>query len=221
MTEQEKKNKYSYFQQISGRRLDRILEALDALGNCSAPTTYAYTSQDLPPMFEAITKKLIEIRQRLVTHSPYAGIPFRLQPPDAVELDGYAINRQQLAAMAEVMELIETAGANFASLEPVREQYETQFGDELCWNCPIFHDGYSGCILLPVQEGILYFPYKEVSSETYEQFDLQGMGLMTKRQAQALSNALWDTYIHLFGLLSDIQAFGLAQGDSAGEGGHE
>ncbi len=136
-------------------------------------------------------------------------------------MDGHAINRQQLAAMAEVMELIETAGASFASLEPVREQYETQFGDELSWKCPVFHDGDSGCILLPVQEGILYLPYKEISSETYEQFDLQGMGLMTKRQAQALSTALWDTYIQLFGLLSDIQAFGLAQGDPAGEDSHE
>lgn len=218
MTEQ---NKHNYFKQIAGRRLDRILEDLDALGNCSAPTTYAYNSQDLPPMFEAITKKLIEVRQRLVTHSPYAGVPFRLQPPERVELDGHAINRQQLAAMSEVMELIETGGANFTSLEPVREQYETRFGDELCWDYPVFHDGHSGCILLPVKEGILYLPYKEVSSETYEQFDLQGIGLMTKRQAQALSNTLWDICIHLFGLLSDIQAFDLAQDDSAGEGKHK
>ena len=67
----------------------------------------------------------------------------------------------------------------------------------------------------------MYLPYKEVSSETYEQFDLQGMGLMTKRQSQALFTALWDTHIQLFGLLSDIQAFGLAQGDSTGEDSHE
>lgn len=70
MTETEKKvrqDKYRYFQQIAGKRLDRILDALDALGNCSAPVTYDYSSEDLPPMFTAIMKKLDEVRQRLVT----------------------------------------------------------------------------------------------------------------------------------------------------------
>ena len=35
-------NKHGYFKQIAGRRVERILEALDALGNCSSPVTYAY-----------------------------------------------------------------------------------------------------------------------------------------------------------------------------------
>ena len=30
-------NKHQYFKQIAGKRVERILEALDALGNCSAP----------------------------------------------------------------------------------------------------------------------------------------------------------------------------------------
>ena len=224
MTETEKRtrqDKHRYFQQIAGKRLERILEALDALGNCSAPVTYAYSSEELPPIFAAIMKKLDEVRQKLVTHSPYGSVPFRLHPPKLIELDGHSINRQQLAAMAEVMSLIELEGANFTSLEPVRERYEAQFGDELCWNCPTFHDGHSGCILLPVQEGILYLPYNEVCSETYEQFDLQSMGLLTKTTALALLQSLWDNQTHLFGLLSDVQAFGLVQGDSAGEGIHE
>jgi hypothetical protein len=223
MTETEKRtrqDKHRYFQQIAGKRLERILEALDALGNCSAPVTYAYSSEELPPIFAAIMKKLDEVRQKLVTHSPYGSVPFRLRPSELIELDGHSINRQQLAAMAEVMSLIELEGANFVSLEPVRERYEARFGDELCWNCPIFHDGHSGCILLPVQEGILYLPYNEVCSETYEQFDLQGMGLLTKTMAQALLQSLWATYTQLFGLLSDVQAFGLAQDNPAVEESH-
>ena len=71
--------------------------------------------------------------------------------------------------------------------------------------------------LLPVQEGILYLPYTEVSSETYEQFDLQDMGLLTKGQVQALLEQIRNVYSQLFCLLSDMQAFGLAQG---GEGDH-
>ena len=205
--------KHRYFQQIAGKRLARILEALDALGNCSNPATYDYSGEDLPPIFEAISKKLDEVRQRLVTHSPCSGVPFRLQPPDSMELCGHMISRRQLAAMSEVMGLIDDNGPNFVSLEPIRERYEAMSGDELCWNCPVFHDGHSGCILLPVQEGILYFPYNDISSETYEQFDLQGMGLLTSQQAQTLLRELQDTYNRLSWLLSDIQAFGLARSD--------
>ena len=119
--------------------------------------------------------------------------------------------------MDDVMALLDTGAPAFASLEPVRERYEAEFGNELCWTFPVFHNGNSGCVLLPVQEGILYLPYTEVSSETYEQFDLQDMGLLTKGQAQALLEQIRNVYSQLFCLLSDMQAFGLAQG---GEGDH-
>ena len=56
-------NKHSYFKLIAGKRVERILEALDALGNCSSPVTYAYDNQELPPIFAAIIEKLMETRQ--------------------------------------------------------------------------------------------------------------------------------------------------------------
>lgn len=58
---------------------------------------------------------------------------------------------------------------------------------------------------------------KVVRSTTYAQLDLQSVGLLTKQQILALSSALWDTYLHFWGLLSDFQAFGLAQSNSIGE----
>lgn len=215
-----KQSKYQYFQQIAGKRLERTLEDLDSLGSCSSPTVYDYHDEDLPPIFAAIMQKLGEIRQRLVTHSPHSGIPFRLRPPDTVELDGHVIDRRELVGMGEVMALLEEAVPTFASLEPIREQYESRFGSELCWTYPIFHDGHSGCILLLVQEGVLYLPYTEVSSETYEQLNLQSVELLTKVQIQALLNRLWGVYFQLFCLLSDIQAFGLVQGEPEGEVEH-
>ena len=47
------RKKHSYFKQIAGRRVERILEGLEALGNCSSPATYDYDNQELPPIFEA------------------------------------------------------------------------------------------------------------------------------------------------------------------------
>lgn len=216
----EKQDKYQYFQHIAGKRLERTLEDLDSLGNCSSPAVYAYHNEDLPPIFTTIMQKLGEIRQRLVTRSPYSGIPFRLRPPESVELDGHAINRRELAGVDEVMALLNEGAPAFTSLEPVRERYEAMFGSELCWTYPVFHDGHSGCILLLVQEGVLYLPYTEVSSETYEQFDLQGMELLTKEQTQVLLSRLWEVYSQLFCLLSDIQAFGLVRGEPDTEAEH-
>lgn len=204
-------DKHDYFLRIASKRLDRILEALDALGGCSNPATYAYSAQELLPIFDAVETKLIEIRQRLVTHSTYSGVPFRLQPPKTVELAGLSIHVADLAKAEDVMELLQEGAPSFTSLEPVRAQYNARFGNELCWSCPIFHDGYSGCVLLPVQEGIAYLPYNDINGDTYEQFDLQGMGLLTTARLQELLAALRRSTTELLHVLSDIEAFGLAQ----------
>lgn len=211
------KNKHEYFQHIASKRLDRILESLDALGGCSNPATYAYSTQELLPIFEAVDAKLIEIRQRLVTHSSPGGIPFRLRLPETIELAGLPIHVADLAKTEEVMELLQEGAPSFTSLEPIRAQYNAQFGNELCWTCPIFHDGHSGCVLLPVQEGVLYLPYNDMDHDTYEQFDLQGMGLLTKATLQGLLAALRRSTTELLHVLSDIEAFGLAQDKSVEE----
>lgn len=214
-------SKYNYFKQIAGRRVERILEGLDALGNCSSPVTYDYDNQDLLPIFSAITEKLMETRQRLITHSPYNGIPFRLQPPDLVELDGHAFSRQQLLATEEVMDLLERDGYHFVSLEPVRERYQAAFGDELCWPVPVCSGTHPGCVLLAVQEGLLCLPYDCLNGETYEQFSAQDIKLLTKKQVNLLLNGLRDTYIRLLNVLTDAQTFGLICDHNTGEVNNE
>ncbi|RKI66731.1 hypothetical protein D7V91_11545 [bacterium 1xD42-67] len=220
MKKEEKKpmqNKHDYFQQIAGKRLDRILDALDALGNCSTPATYDYNLQDLPPIFAAIMEKIEDIRQRLITRSSHSGVPFRLQPPESFELDGCSIRITELATESEASELLSEGAPCFTSLEPIRERYEAKFGKDLCWTCPVFHDGYTGCVLLLIQEGVLYLPYKDVDNETYEQFDLQGIALMKDAQIQSLRRGLRDTYTQLSLVLSGIQAFGLVRSSQIGE----
>ena len=214
-------NKHSYFKQIAGKRVERILEGLDALGNCSSPSTYDYDNQELPPIFAAITEKLVEIRQRLITHSPYNGVPFRLQPPNLVELDGHTFDRQQLLDAAEVMARLEENGYHFVSLEPVRERYKDQFGDELCWSVPVCNGTHIGCVLLAVREGLLCLPYDCMDGDTYEQFAAQDIRLLAKEQALLLLNGVRDTYSRLLNVLADAQAFGLVCGRNTEEIGHE
>ena len=206
------RKKHSYFKQIAGRRVECILEGLEALGNCSPPATYDYDNQELPPIFAAITEKLAKTRQRLITHSPYNGIPFRLQPPNMVELDGHAFNRQQLLATAEVLALLEENGSHFVSLE------SDPFSSKSVPACIGTH---LGCILLAVREGLLCLPYDCLDGETYEQFAVQDIRLLSKEQAQLLLNRLRDTYTRLLNVLADAQAFGLVRGDNTEEVGHE
>lgn len=79
------KDKHDYFLKISSRRMERVLEALEQLGNCSNPATYLYDPKELELIFSVIEEKLRETRMRLEAKSPYRHAPFTLsaQPPAA------------------------------------------------------------------------------------------------------------------------------------------
>ena len=135
-----------------------------------------------------------------------------------VELDGHAFDRQQLLATAEVLALLDENGSHFVSLEPVRGRYQAAFGDELCWSVPACIGTHLGCILLAVREGLLCLPYDCLDGETYEQFAVQDIRLLSKEQAQLLLNRLRDTYTRLLNVLADAQTFDLVRGDNSSRG---
>lgn len=206
--------KHDYFKQIAGKRVERILEDLDAFGNCSSPVTYDYSNQELLPIFAAITEKLAEVRQRLVTHSPHRGIPFRLNPPDSVELDGHRFSRRRLCTAAEATELLNESGPHLTALEPIWNHNRAACGDELCWSVTIPGDTSIDYVLLAVQEGLLYLPYDKLDQQTCEQFYMRNIKLLDREQAQTLLTGLRNTYTRLHGVLSDAMAFGLVHTDS-------
>jgi hypothetical protein len=52
------------FVRIVEKRVNRILTALDSLGNCSNKKNYEYSQEDIRKVFGAIDKKTSEIRMR-------------------------------------------------------------------------------------------------------------------------------------------------------------
>ncbi len=46
------------FENVAARRTQKILDALDILGNCSNRTNYEYTDEDVRKMFSAIKDKM-------------------------------------------------------------------------------------------------------------------------------------------------------------------
>ncbi len=50
------------FETVAARRTQKILEALDVLGNCSNKGNYEYTEEDVRKMFSAIETKIKNIK---------------------------------------------------------------------------------------------------------------------------------------------------------------
>ena len=57
-----KKANRDRFVRIAENRVNRILDALDSLGNCSNKRNYDYSDSDVKKMFSEIEKKLKETR---------------------------------------------------------------------------------------------------------------------------------------------------------------
>ena len=139
------------------------------------------------------------------SHSPYPFVPFRLNGAEELEMGSRRFRWNQMAAKAKVLELLTESGANFTALEPVRTQYNEHFGNDLCWSFPFNIDDHLGCVLLPVQEGILFLPYNGLDSETYEQFDLDAAGLLAADLAKNLADDLLSQTAEFYSVLTDIR----------------
>ncbi len=50
------------FKRIAARRTQTVLEALRKLGNCSNKGTYAYSSDDISKIFEAVDSEIKRIK---------------------------------------------------------------------------------------------------------------------------------------------------------------
>jgi hypothetical protein len=54
---QKKSTRRERFENVAARRTQKILEALDVLGNCANRTNYEYSESDVRKMFAAIKDK--------------------------------------------------------------------------------------------------------------------------------------------------------------------
>lgn len=199
-----REKKTDRFQRIAQARKRRVLESLQALGGCSNPASYAYEVEELQPVFKDIIEKLAEVWHRMICHSPHSSMQFRLDMETNLEIGGKKYSRSQLAAMAEVLDLLHETGANFAALEPIRDRYIEQHGNDLCWSFPLCMYNHLGCVLMAVQEGILYLPYNSLDNETYEHFDLEHAKLLTSDAVKNLKDGLLSVVSELYAVLTDL-----------------
>lgn len=199
--------KHDRFLRIAQERKRTVLESLQSLGNCSNPASYDYEAGELLPIIQPIIEKLAEVWRRMSIHSPYSFESFRLGEKGVLELNGLKCRCDQLASSEEVLELLHTNGANFTALASIRERYAEQFTNELCWSYPFCDGDYLGCVVLPVQEGILCLPYSSLDGDTYEQFVPEAASLLTTERLEALRQDLLVQTAELYSTLSDMGRF--------------
>ena len=165
--------KYKQFIKIAEKRTQRVLEDLEALGNCSNPATYLYSDHHLRQIFNAIDEKLANVKKRLQERSPYSHIPFRLKDPAMddscanthLSYMGKMIPRTELFTQEYVIHVLETGSACFTDLEQIRATYMDKLGLDPCWTYPLGVGAHHGLVILPVWEGFLSLPFTDTGGD--------------------------------------------------------
>lgn len=140
-------------------------------------------------------------------HTPYPYIPLPLDSEEELEINGNCYRWAEMVSMTDVLDNLRDNGASYVALEPIREKYTECFGDELCWTYPLSIDSHLGFVILLVREGVLCLPYDSADAETYEQFSLEAVNLLTAEKAQALVGPLLTRAMELYSVLLDVCRF--------------
>ena len=92
-----KESKEMRFRRVAQSRVNKIIEMLHLLGNCSNLSTYTYNSEQVTEIFEALQAKLDQTKKRFMNpnqkrfsltneqdiqphHFPEVILPYRMEP---------------------------------------------------------------------------------------------------------------------------------------------
>lgn len=127
---------------------------------------------------------LMDLRSSMQSNTPLEDMPksFRYMNIDIEPL--------QLFTTARVLSLMYYNGANDATLDMIREQYNHLFGAELVWRYPILDSLDDGCVIIPVREGFLRLPYDEQFADTCEFYQIKSAAILTRTEIQTLLREL-------------------------------
>lgn len=93
---------------------------------------------------------------------------------------GKSLNPDELPRMADLIQRLCADGATNNALSHIRDEQYEHFGMELIWRYPISEGESAGGFILPVQEGILWIPYDEVTREDGELLLLSDAHLLSE-----------------------------------------
>lgn len=119
---------------------------------------------------------------------------------------GMQIHPNELPALREILAMLEDGGASNAALETFREACYTHYGRDLVWLFPISEGESAGGLILPVQEGMLWIPYDEVSKDDGELLILKDAHLLDAEECAALRTDMESYALGLCNMLREAEA---------------
>lgn len=99
---------------------------------------------------------------------------------------GKSLNPDDLLRMADLIQRLRADGATNNALSHIRNEQFEHFGMELIWQYQITEGESAGGFILPVQEGILWIPYDEVTREDGELLLLSDAHLLSEDACRIL-----------------------------------
>lgn len=170
--------------------LEKLLATGDAWlieGNCWHDNFWGDCTCDCcadKPGRNVLGQLLMDLRSSMQSNTPLEDMPasFRFMNIDVEPL--------QLFTKARVLSLMYYNGANGATLDMIREQYNNLFGCELVWRYPILDSVDDGCVIIPVREGFLRLPYDEQFADTCEYYQTKNAGILTCNDIRTLLQEL-------------------------------
>lgn len=110
-----------------------------------------------------------------------------------MRLLGMCIDTDKLLSKQDLVNHLKQDGASDRALEPIRERYFNEFGNELIWRYPVSDGFHLGIFIVAVQEGFLRVPYDAVDDEGYELLAVNGAALLDAISLQYLRDD-WQQY---------------------------
>ena len=111
------------------------------------------------------------------------------------------IDRGRLLCRDEILKLLSLYGATDSTLDRVRNTYGQRFSQQLIWKYPFSDDMQGGGVIIPVQEGFLFLPYKTVFENAGAKYQLDNAEILT---AAAIHTLQEECRAYTDGLLSAL-----------------
>ena len=122
-------------------------------------------------------------------------------------INGSAVTMEDLMDKDTFVQKLMDEGGTFCCLQELGTAYRQIFRDSLIWQYPFFGNGYHGCYLALVKEGVLMLPYSTVTDEDRELFEKETIRIARSQdirkmlvELQQFDRKMQDTLRSLFSL---------------------
>lgn len=120
---------------------------------------------------------------------------------------GMEIDSSTLYSQKELVRELNIYGAFDSTLDHIRAEYTSRFGNQLIRKYPFSDDMQGGGAIVPIQEGFLFLPYSSVYTQNGARYELRQVVLLDKQMVETLEEECRAYMEGLLAALGDISVY--------------